>query len=53
MDWFRIFILVVMGLSAISHMAKLGGWRPEWHPIDAAIDLVICVIVFVGVFVWL
>jgi len=53
MDWFRIFLLVTMGLSAVTHLAKLGGWRPEWSPLDAAMSLVICVIAFVGVFVWL
>ena len=53
MEWFRILLLVWIGLGIIEFIAKSGGWRPKVVSWGYAFDAVITTLFFVGIWLWL
>ena len=50
MSWFKICLLIVIGLSMFSPINNLTGWlKLNPKPIDYAMNLVIDVLCFVGI----
>ena len=55
MNWFSWLLVVVLGISIILRLCRLGGWKPKVNPNLAYIGigmLADCFLV-VGIFLWL
>jgi len=52
MPWFKILLMIILGIECMGCIAMSGGWRPESKPWAKSLTAVFWALLIVGIQLW-